>query len=280
MKQKSKRALTPRLRFPEFRDKGEWEEKRLSEITSAIFDGTHQTPTYTETGISFYSVENLITGSANKFISKKDYDLATKKNKPEKGDILLTRIGKIGFSQVVTWDHEFSVYVTLAVIKRSTRFDPHYLHCLMQSDFYQTELLSKSLSNAVPPKINMDSLRETNVLIPILPEQQKIADCLSSLDGLIVAEGRKLAALKTHKKGLMQQLLPHPGQTQPRLRFPEFRDKGEWEESNLGPMTTKVGSGITPRGGDKNYRKDGRVFVRSQNVGWGVLILDDVAYID
>ena len=57
-----------------------------------------------------------------------------------------------------------------------------------------------------------------------LAEQQKIADCLTSLDELIAAEGRKLEALRAHKKGLMQQLFPREGETRPRLRFPEFRD--------------------------------------------------------
>lgn len=198
----------PRLRFPEFRDSGDWQEKELSAITPAIFDGTHQTPTYTEAGIPFYSVENLISGNANKFISKEDYDLATKKNKPEKGDILLTRIGRVGYSQVVTWDHEFSVYVTLAVIKRSQKFNSHYLHFFMQSEFYQEELRSKSLSNAVPPKINMDSLRETKVLIPSPTEQQRIADCLIALDAQITAQKCEIDALKQHKGGLMQQLFP------------------------------------------------------------------------
>ena len=64
-------------------------------------------------------------------------------------------------------------------------------------------------------------------------EQKKIAECLSSLDEVIAAEGRKLAALRDHKRGLMQQLFPQPGQTQPRLRFPEFRGRGEWEEKVL-----------------------------------------------
>ena len=66
----------------------------------------------------------------------------------------------------------------------------------------------------------------------------------------------------------------------PKLRFPEFRDGPQWESRELGPMTLKVGSGITPTGGDKNYKAKGRPFVRSQNVGWGELILDDVAYIN
>jgi type I restriction enzyme S subunit len=66
----------------------------------------------------------------------------------------------------------------------------------------------------------------------------------------------------------------------PTLRFPEFREAGEWAAEELGGKSIKIGSGITPTGGDKNYKTEGRPFVRSQNVGWGSLILDDVAYID
>jgi len=67
-------------------------------------------------------------------------------------------------------------------------------------------------------------------------EQQKIADCLSSLDALIAAQVDKIEALKPHKKGLMQQLFPREGETVPRLRFPEFRNAGEWEEKTLGQV--------------------------------------------
>jgi type I restriction enzyme S subunit len=66
----------------------------------------------------------------------------------------------------------------------------------------------------------------------------------------------------------------------PKLRFPEFRKEGAWAIQELGPKTTKVGSGITPTGGEKNYKKSGRPFIRSQNVGWSELLLDDVAYVD
>lgn len=199
---------TPKLRFPEFRDAGEWEGKSLNQITTAIFDGTHQTPTYTEDGVPFFSVENIVSGKLNKFISREDYVVATNKNKPEKGDVLITRIGNIGFSTVVDWDYEFSIYVTLAVVKKDDRFNSHYLHSFMQSGLYQTEIRSKSLLNAVPCKINMDELRKTKVLLPTPNEQQKIASCLSTLDDLISAQTQKLEALKTHKKGLMQQLFP------------------------------------------------------------------------
>jgi len=72
--------------------------------------------------------------------------------------------------------------------------------------------------------------------IPTPAEQQKIAECLSSVDELIAAQARKLDTLKTHKKGLMQQLFPREGETQPRLRFPEFQNAGEWMEDQLGSV--------------------------------------------
>ncbi len=77
-------------------------------------------------------------------------------------------------------------------------------------------------------------------------EQQKISDCLSSLDDLITLEAKKLEALKTHKKGLMQQLFPREGETVPRLRFPEFREMGEWEEKKIGQIADLYkGKGIS-----------------------------------
>lgn len=128
--------------------------------------------------------------------------------------------------------------------------------------------------------VNSDDLLRMPMRIPSPNEQQKIADCLSSLDELIAAQSQKLETLQAHKKGLLQQLFPAEGETVPRLRFPEFRDAGEWKTTKLGSKVTKVGSGITPKGGDRNYKTNGRIFIRSQNIGWGELLLKDVAYID
>lgn len=199
----------PKLRFKEFEHEGEWEETTLEIISPSIFDGTHQTPKYTESGVPFFSVENIVSKAKNKFISQKDYLQATRINKPEKGDIIITRIGKIGFTIVVDWDYDFSIYVTLAIIKQSERFISHFLCGFLQSETYQKEILSKSLLYAVPMKINMIDLRKTAVVLPpTISEQQKIADTLSSLDKIITAQTTKIDLLKEHKKGLMQALFP------------------------------------------------------------------------
>jgi type I restriction enzyme S subunit len=82
----------------------------------------------------------------------------------------------------------------------------------------------------------LSRLCEWRTPLPSPAEQQKIAECLSSVDERIAAQARKLDALKTHKKGLMQQLFPREGETQPRLRFPEFREDGEWVAGPLGQL--------------------------------------------
>jgi type I restriction enzyme S subunit len=81
--------------------------------------------------------------------------------------------------------------------------------------------------------VNLKHLNALLIPVPSPVEQQRIAECLSSLDELLAAQARKVDALKTHKKGLMQQLFPREGETQPRLRFPEFQNGGEWQQKPL-----------------------------------------------
>ena len=84
--------------------------------------------------------------------------------------------------------------------------------------------------------LNKADFLKIELALPKVAEQQKIADCLGSLDDLIAAEGRKLEALRQHKQGLMQQLFPRPGEDLPRLRFPEFRGLPEWESAKVGEL--------------------------------------------
>lgn len=230
------KTIIPTLRFPEFTTMGNWEIEILSNISSSIFDGIHQTPKYVNEGIPFYSVENIVSNKNNKYISEEDYLLYSSTNKVEKGDILISRIGTIGKSVVVNWDYRFYIYVTLAAVKKTNKFNSYFLSSFFQSEFYQKEILSKSLLNAVPCKINMEELRRTRILLPKIREQQKIADCFSSLDELIKVTAQKVEAMKEYKKSLIQQLFPTDGKNVPDLRFPEFQGKTEWQRTLLGAV--------------------------------------------
>ena len=124
-------------------------------------------------------------------------------------------------------------------------------------------------------------LKKLDINIPDLSEQQKIADCLSSLDELITAQSQKLDTLKDHKKGLMQQLFPAQGETVPKLRFPEFRDKGEWKPKKLGKLIDIKGR-IGYRGYTVNdivKEGEGAISLSPSNIDDGHLIFDKSTYI-
>ena len=87
-------------------------------------------------------------------------------------------------------------------------------------------------------KIPESEFLKIRVSVPALPEQQKIASCLTEMDYLISSQEQKVEALKEKKKGLMQQLFPQNDETTPRLRFPGF--EGEWEEKKLGEVCNRI----------------------------------------
>ncbi|CVB31380.1 EcoKI restriction-modification system protein HsdS [Serratia marcescens] len=170
------------------------------------------------------------------------------------------------------------LYTVFKFIDSKNDFYAHYF----KSTHWHQYMRQVSSTGARHDRMSISNNAFMELPLPVATseEQQKIADCLSSLDDQLITEAKKLDTLKTYKQSLAQQLFPSEGESMPRLRFPEFQGNGEWKEKKLGSLTTKVGSGITPLGGQKNYRKSGRPFIRSQNIGWGELLLDDVAFID
>lgn len=120
--------------------------------------------------------------------------------------------------------------------------------------------------------ISVTQFLSTNAWRPDEAEQRKIADCLASADALIEAQGRKVEALKAHKKGLMQQIFPQESETQPRLRFPEFAGAGDWAKSTIGAFKPFVTSGS--RGWAAFYADQGELFVRITNLSRDSIYLD------
>lgn len=165
-----------------------WETRKLIDLTTGIFDGTHATPNYTKEGIPFYSVENITKNDFlnTKYISLEEHEILTKRCKPEKGDILMTRIGSIGDTKLIDWDVEASIYVSLALIKPSNEVLTKYLYQYTKSDLFKRELHKHSLQNAVPQKINLGEIGQVRVAYPKeTNEQKKIAEILSTWDEAI-----------------------------------------------------------------------------------------------
>lgn len=184
-----------------------WKQDRLGRI-SKVVDGTHQTPTYVESGVPFVSVENIHDiYNTNKYITVKAFEEF--KVKPTIGDILMTRItaGIIGETAVVTKDDSLAYYVSLSLIRPTERILTSYLNQYINGLYFRTELYKRTIHTAFPKKINLDDIGKCLVVFPPLEEQQKIAAILTTQDKVIELKEKLLAEKQQQRKYLMQQLL-------------------------------------------------------------------------
>jgi len=218
VKQKRKKALMQQLltgkkRFAGFG--GEWMESKLGDISFKVTDGVHATPVYQENGIPFISTNNLVPfgnkfnfDSYTKFVSKNDHFELVKRCKPETGDLLVSKCGTIGRTQLIRQAIEFSIFVGLALVKiNPLKINPEFLEQLMNSAFYQRQMLSLA-PGGTRATLTIGGLKELKLYMPTeIEEQKKIASVLSSADKEIETHQKQLSAVKQQKKGLMQQLL-------------------------------------------------------------------------
>lgn len=195
--------IEPKLRFPEFNSN--WTHDNLENVAE-IFDGTHQTPLYTKTGVQFVSVENIEDiYKSEKYISHEEYDKY--KSKPQINDILMTRItaGVIGETAMVTKDVPLAYYVSLALIRCEKLF-PSYVEKYIHSIQFRKELYKRIIHTAFPKKINLGDIGKCLVGITNEQEQQKIAEFLSTVDTVIAKQKETISAWEERKKGVMQKL--------------------------------------------------------------------------
>ena len=226
---------SPQLRFEGFTD--DWEQRKLNEV-SDIYDGTHQTPKYQDDGVMFLSVENIKTLTSNKFISREAFEDEFK-IRPQRGDVLMTRIGDIGTANVVETDEDLAYYVSLALFK-SEELNPYFLQASIYAPFVQDQIWKRTLHIAFPKKINKNEIGQVPINVPTLAEQTKIGSFFKQLDNTITLHQRKLDLLKEQKKGYLQKMFPKNGAKVPELRFAGFAD--DWEERKLGEISkTTIG---------------------------------------
>lgn len=229
------RSLKPKLRFKGFSD--DWKLDKLGNIVN-IYDGTHQTPNYQDSGVMFLSVENIATLKSEKYISKEDFQ-KNYKIYPQKNDILMTRIGDIGTPNVVEDNTPKAYYVSLALLKYKNA-NPYFLKNAILSDFVKKGLWERSLITAIPMKINKDEIGKVKIILPYKNEQQKIGTFFSNLDNLITQQQRKLDKISNLKKAMLAKIFPKKGSDTPEVRFKGFSDN--WEQNKVNNLCI-IGTG-------------------------------------
>ena len=266
-KEDDKPALVPKLRFPEFQDTEGWHQKSLGSLGRLTRGLTYSSADVASDGLLVLRSTNIQDGHLVLdrdlvFVGKPCPDTL----RLEEGDIVICMsngskalVGKSG-----EYSGDYAGDITVGAFCSFFRPAFPYAKLAFQLDSYQRYIADLVAGGNINNLTN-SVLEEFNLPVPsIPPEQQKIAECLSSVDELIAAQARKLDALQIHKKGLMQQLFPRAGETQPRLRFPEFQNAGEWEIRFVSQLA-KVTTGAKDT---QNKVEGGRYpfFVRSQAV--------------
>lgn len=183
----------------------------------------------------------------------------------EKGDFIISLRSFQGGIEYSMYDGICSpAYIILR--KKTNIIDQYYKYYFKSYRFIQD--LNKDLEGIRDGKMISYS-QFSSILLPKpdKEEQQKIADCLSSIDDLISAEEKKLSLLNDYKKGWMQKLFPSEGKTVPEWRFPKFQDSEEWEKLNIKKACNPPYSGGTPVTSKKEYYNGDIPFIRSGEIG-------------
>ena len=271
------KTLVPKLRFPEFQNTEQWRETKFENfahfykgkgISKADIDQQGKTPCirYGQLYTHYKEVIDFVISKTN--LPESDLFFS------EKNDVIIPASGE------TKWDIATASCVLLDGValggdlnvirsKQNGVFISYYLNGAKKYE------ISKIAQGDSVVHLYSSQLKLLDLFLPQNPkEQQRIADCLSSIDALITAQTKKIAAFKDHKKGLMQQLFPLEGETVPKLRFPEFKDAGEWEVDTLVNVANyRRGSFPQPYGLPEWYDEiNGMPFVQVFDVGDDLLL--------
>ena len=172
----------------------DWPILELGEVTTKITDGAHFTPTYVEAGVPFLRVTDITeSNTSKKFIPQEEHDELIKRCRPEKGDVLYSKNGTIGIAKLVDWDWEFSIFVSLCLIKpKKEVLDPHYLTCFLNSDAAYAQATARSKSGTVT-NLHLVDIKTIKIPVPPLTTQQTIVAEIEDEQALVAAN-RKLVA--------------------------------------------------------------------------------------
>lgn len=239
MKQEATNALVPKLRFPEFRGDEGWQHVTLNSIADSVRKRAVQSE---NNEVLSLSAEHGLVLQGNFFGKKVAGDNIERYLKIACNDFVyndrITKMSTYGTIKRLSKYESGIVSPIYKCFRFKARENSVFWQWYFESGNHDAALHSLVNEGARAGRFNISISQFLSTIAsrPEIAEQQKIADCLSSLDELIAVQARKVEALKTHKKGLMQQLFPREGESQPRLRFPEFQDAGEWELSLLSDL--------------------------------------------
>lgn len=260
MSNKEKTTLVPKLRFPEFKANGDVICKKGNLLFRPVNNKDHNSDLPILAITQEHGAIPRDQIGYNVSVSKKSLE---NYKVVEVGDFIISLRSFQGGIEYSLF-HGICSPAYIILRKKVDIIEQYYKYYFKTNKFIQD--LNKDLEGIRDGK--MVSYRQFSSILLPKPgnkEQQKIVDCLNSLDDFIVAEDKKLSALKSHKKGLMQKLFPAEGKTMPEWRFPKFRNSGEWEEKKLEEVGEIIGGG-TPSKSEEVYWNGNIPWISSSDI--------------
>ncbi len=203
----------------------DWEVEKI-ENCSSIVDSLHKTPSFSDTGYPMVRVADIKEGNLDfeetLKVSEEDFLIYTKNYKPQKGDIVLSRVGSYGISSFVNTELEFCMGQNTVVINPQNANKYIYYSLYSKSVKKQIE---DSANGSGYKSISLKNIKNLLLTVPPLPEQQKIASILSTWDKAIELKEKLISEKKKQKTALIQELLTG------KKRLDGF--DGEWEYFKL-----------------------------------------------
>jgi type I restriction enzyme S subunit len=225
-----------KLRFPEFKGEPEWKKKSINQISKTITAGG--TPSTLKKEYWGGNIRWMNSGELN---NKKVFEVqgriteeglknSSTKLIPENCILIgLAGQGKTRGTVAINRVELCTNQSIAAIYPNKEIFNSDFIYHNLDNRY--KELRNLSAGSEGRGGLNLTLIKSINVHLPSKEEQKKVADCITSIDNLILSSSKKVEALKEHKKGLMQQLFPQEGENVPKLLFPEFGD--EWGEKFL-----------------------------------------------
>ncbi len=175
-----------------------WNRKPLVEVCDRITDGTHITPKYTDTGVPFLRVTDITgSNSSKKFISEHEHKELIKRCRPEKGDVLYSKNGTIGIAKLVDWDWEFSIFVSLAMLRpKQELLDGQYLEFFLNSNDALAQAFAHSKSGTVT-NLHLVEIKQIEIPLPPLDKQRTMVARIKAERGLVESNRRLVEIYET-----------------------------------------------------------------------------------
>jgi type I restriction enzyme, S subunit len=270
-----------------------WNNHKIDDVFTFINGKAFYVDGYSSEGIRVLDLLNINRDGLfqltekDKFISEDVYRKYPKSHL-EKNDLIMImtditpQLGLIGKCTIINESYKYALNQRVGCLRLKSDYFSKvsltFINYLINSRVVREQVINNTLGTA-QFYINTPDIKKIGFPLPPLPEQQKIASILTSVDTVIEKTEAQITKLKDLKKAMMQELLTKG------IGHTEFKDSPvgripkSWRVRTIGEITSKVGSGITPRGGSQIYQDAGVNFVRSQNIHFSGMQLDDVVYI-